>query len=233
MQHLQTIFALLKLDNLNILRDKTLLMMLFLPFLLMFGLKLGIDSLLGLVPQMETYLPLTAAVLATTTGLLGGYVVAFVMLDEKDENTFVVIRVMPLPTWLFLLYRLLYAWVWAFAFTLLTFLVFDVLDYTWVQKVSAACLCAQTAPLAFLLVVTFAKNKIEGMTFIKGINFIVMLPAVAFFVGEMLQPIFFIFPHFWTFLSLQKPNGVAVFASIMTHLLSGVFLFRLFAKKNR
>lgn len=223
-----TFIHLFQNDTTNILRDKTLLMMLVLPLILIFGLKAGLPALNELLPSFSDYYPLTLAILATTSALLGGYIIAFVMLDEKDENVFAVIRVMPFSISLFMAYRLLLASFWAFCFAFLTFLVLDIQNYSLSEKIGYSLFCSQTAPVALLFVVAFATNKIEGITLIKGINFFSVLPALAFFMDSSWKSVFSIFPFYWTYKALQEPNFLWILVSISSHgvaFLIGYFLF--------
>ncbi|WP_338793400.1 hypothetical protein [Bernardetia sp. MNP-M8] len=226
-----TFLHLLKNDITNILRDKTLLMMLVLPLLMIFGLKASLSALNELLPLLPNYYSLLLAILATTSALLGGYIIAFVMLDEKDENVFTVIRVMPFSISLFMAYRLLLAGFWAFCFAFLTFLVLDIQNYSLSEKLLYSIFCSQTSLVALLFIVTFANNKIEGITFIKGINFFSVLPALAFFIDSSWKHIFSVFPFYWTYRAIQEPNFLWILISIFSHFIVFLVGYYLFLRK--
>ncbi|WP_338759303.1 hypothetical protein WAF17_11480 [Bernardetia sp. ABR2-2B] len=226
-----TFIHLLRNDTTNILRDKTLLMMLVFPFLLIFGLKAGLPSLNELLPSFPKYYGLALAVLATTSGLLGGYIIAFVMLDEKDENVFVVIKVMPFSTAWFMAYRLIFAGLWAFCFAFLSFLVLDINGYSLLEKVFYSLFCSQTAVVVLLFLVAFANDKIEGITFIKGINFCSVLPVVAFLVDSSWKHIFSVFPFYWTYRAMQEPNFLWILISVFSHFMVFLVGYYLFLRK--
>lgn len=226
-----TFIHLFKNDTTNILRDKTLLMMLFLPLLMIFGLKLSLPALVELIPLLPTYYSLVLGVLATTTALLGGYIIAFVMLDEKDENVFTVIRVMPFSTSLFMAYRLFLAGCCAFLLALMTFLILDIQNYSLVEKIGYSLFCCQTAVVVLLFIVAFATNKIEGMTLIKGINFFVFLPVLAFFIDSSWKHVFSIFPFYWTYKAMLEPNFLWILISIGSHFVVFWIGYYLFLKR--
>ncbi|WP_291724229.1 hypothetical protein [Bernardetia sp.] len=226
-----TFLHLFKNDIRNILRDKTLLMMLFFPFMLIFGLKAGLPSLNKLLPQFPDYYGLALAVLATTSGMLGGYIISFVMLDEKDENVFTVIRVMPFSMIWFISYRLLLAGFWAFCFAFLSFVALDINDYSLVEKLLYSLFCSQTAVVVLLFLVTFANDKIEGITFIKGTNFFTVLPVLAFLVDSSWKHIFSIFPFYWTYKAMQEPNFLWILISIISHFIFFLLGYFFFLKK--
>lgn len=215
-----SLITLFKTDSIHILRDKTLLMMLFLPFLLLLGVKYALPSLTELIPNVEAYYPLLLAATGITTGLLGGYVIAFVMLDEKEEGTFEAIRVMPISTLGFVLYRLFLGFLWSLLFAFLTFVFFDIVGYSWLERVVYACLCALTSPITMLVIVIFASNKIEGMTYIKGFNFFIFIPVISFFVPPFWGYFFGVFPHYWTYKALQEGNGWWMACSLLVHLIA-------------
>jgi len=153
------------------------------------------------------------------------------MLDEKDENVLTVIRVMPFSMFLFLTYRLLLASFWAFYFSFLGLLVLDIQNYSLLEKIAYSLLCSQTAVAALLFVVTFATNKIEGITLIKGINFFVVLPALVFFIDSSWKHIFSVFPFYWTYKAMQEPNFLWILISIVSHLIVFLIGYYVFSKK--
>ena len=228
-----TFLHLLKNDSRNILRDKTILMMLVLPPLLIFGLRFSLPILTDLFPLFPNYYPLFLAILATTSGLLGGYIIAFVMLDEKDENVFTVICVMPFPISLFMAYRLLFAGFWAFCFAFLCFLALDIQNYSLSEKIVYSILCSQTAVVALLFIVASANNKIEGITLIKGINFFSVLPTLPFFIDSSWKHIFSIFPFYWTYKAVQEPNYVWILISVTSHFIVFWIAYYSFLKRMK
>ncbi len=227
-----TFIYLFKNDIRNIFRDKTLLMMTVLPLIMIFGLKAALPSVVKLLPSFPNYYSLFLAVVGTVSGLLGGYIIAFVMLDEKDDDVLKVIRVMPFPMFLFMAYRLLLAGFWAFIFSFSALLIFDIQDYSLLENIFYALLCSQTAVVMLLFMVSFASNKIEGVTFLKGLNFFIVLPVLAFFVDAWWKYIFTIFPFYWTYKAMQEPNYLWILISVFSHFVAFGIGYYLFLKKT-
>ena len=83
---------------------------------------------------------------------------------------------------------------------------------------------------------TFAQNKLEGMAFFKGINLLLILPVLSFFLTGFMKYLFIPIPVFWTYLLyksalLNEMVGLIFAAGLMVYLTVLLFLFLQFKKR--
>ena len=182
-----------------ILRDSMLTLFLVVPFLLVAVVRYGVPALTAAFPVIAPYHGPIAMAAGLQTSLLAGFVSSFLLLEEKDEEIFTAIRVLPIGTLAFLSYRLLFATVWA-ALGAGLVLVWGGVAYpgtgAWPLLVS---LYGLMAPLITLVIATIAANKIEGMAYFKIVNLILILPLGIFFLPEWVSYLVGWIPTYWLF----------------------------------
>jgi len=61
--------------------------------------------------------------------------------------------------------------------------------------------------------VSFARNKIEGATWMKGLNFIIFLPVLSYFIQGPYEYILGILPVYWIF-KMFEPGFSAILYSV-------------------
>jgi hypothetical protein len=171
----------------------------------------------ALVPQLTVDYPMIAdyhvlvmMLVGVQTSVIFGFIVAFLILEEKDEQILQVIRVLPISPSYFVLYRVLFALLFS---TLSAFIVIRFSGIAFPGEFSTILLSIQyglVAPFIALLVATFAANKVEGMAFFKGINLFLLLPIVTFFIKGIWQYAFAVIPTYWTYSFYQKSMGATI-----------------------
>ncbi|MHB1134320.1 MAG: hypothetical protein ACYC4L_18270 [Chloroflexota bacterium] len=129
--------------------------------------------------------------------LLGGAVIAFIVLDERDDHTIEALLVTPLPTAYYLGYRVAAATVLAFGLVLAQFYIVGVALVPFWQLVPIVAVGALMGALTELMLVVFAGNKIEGFAQLK----IVASSGVVLFAAWFLPPpwdwLVGLYPPFW------------------------------------
>ena len=151
--------------------------------------------------------PLIFMLMANVIATIFGFITAFLIMDERDENLLTVLRVMPISRSQYLLYRMTlmtaFAFFWAAIFPWLTGLItVDFFTY-----LPIAFMFTLIVPIVALLVNVLASNKVQGFAMMKMLGGVWMLPLLAFFLhgtAEPLRYIFGMFPNFWTYMSLDK-----------------------------
>jgi fluoroquinolone transport system permease protein len=106
---MKKIVILISADLRQIFRDKTLTVFLFGPIGLIVLVRLFVPYLTAQYPVVEHYHPMIMMFAGIQTAISFGFIISFIILDEKDENVLQVIRVLPISPFYFLLYRLLFA----------------------------------------------------------------------------------------------------------------------------
>lgn len=190
------IITLVNSDLRQIFRDKTLTVFLFTPILLILFVRLFVPYITTQYPIMGDYHPMIMMFAGIQTAIMFGFIISFIILDEKDENVLQVIRVLPISPFYFIVYRLLFATSFS---TFGAFLMINLSGIAYPGLLNSFLLSIQyglTAPFITLIIATFAKNKIEGMAFFKGVDLVLLLPILSFFISGSFKYVFSIIPAF-------------------------------------
>ncbi|MCU0389967.1 MAG: hypothetical protein MUE81_02510 [Thermoflexibacter sp.] len=193
------IITLIISDLKNILRDKTLLTFLTTPVTMVLFVRYFVPYIGAKYPVMEAYYPYIVMFGSVQAAIMFGFITAFMILEEKDENVLQVIRILPITPSFFLLYRLSFA---TFLSCVGAFAMIQSNGLISLPLGSALFLSFQlgmTAPFITLVVATFAKNKIEGMAFFKGVDLLLLLPMLSFLIPNALKYFFGVIPVFWAY----------------------------------
>lgn len=196
---MKKIITLINSDLRQIFRDKTLTVFLFAPLILIVFVRLFVPYITEQYPIIQEYHPMIMMFAGIQTAIMFGFIISFIILDEKDENVLQVIRVLPISPFYFILYRLLFATTFS---TFGAFLMINLSGIAYPGLTNSILLSIQyglTAPFITLIIATFAKNKVEGMAFFKGVDLILLLPMLSFFVVGNIKYVFSIIPAFWTY----------------------------------
>jgi len=225
---MQKIISLIQTDFKNIFRDKSLFSVLFVPFILISILRYGIPIATTYLPVLsEYYVPIVAfsCILSAT---FPAYIMAFVMIDEKDQKLFNVFKVMPFSFSKFVLYRLGIVALFSFLFSIMMLSLNGLIVFSFAKVFILSLIVSLEAPLVQLFVVSFAKNKIEGLTMFKLVNMFLILPVLSWFFETVWIKIMSIIPVYWTFMAVDTENSINFYAfsliSVIMHLLL-IFVF--------
>lgn len=192
-------------DLRNIMRDSVLrYFLLVVPFLFIAMLIWLIPFLIGEFPIISNYTDVIISFFLLELPLIIGFIISFMMLDEKDERVFTALRVMPVSLFQFLFYRLFFAVFFSFVFVFIMLFFNNIYDISLANILINAFLFALITPIVVLLEVTFAANKVTGFTLFKGINFILMIPIAAFFIPSDWKILLGIIPSYWPMHSIYS-----------------------------
>ncbi|MBN2609920.1 MAG: hypothetical protein JXB00_00015 [Bacteroidales bacterium] len=234
---IKTIVSLIVNDFRNIFRDDILKVLLFVPVMMILLIRFGLPALVNLLPELQEYCFLIVALFGLVIASFPAFIISFIMLDEKDEGIFIMYKVLPMSDVKFFIYRLGFLICFSFFYSILLLVVQMSIILNWWQVVLAALLFSFLPPAITLLTVTFARNKIEGVTLMKFLNFILFLPVAGFFVPVPWKFIFGVIPVFWSFrvLEVMGQNTTFLLSFAIGTLLHGLLLwliFRIFIKRT-
>ena len=219
--------SLARLDTKHVFRDRTLLLFLFMPIFITLLSKWGLPYITSFYPDLGPYYPLFMTFGAIQSAVMFGFIGAFILLEEKDEQVIQALRILPISPLTFIVNRLGFM-------TLLSGLgawfFIEVVDLAYPGRPAALLIalhCALIAPMVMMAVGAKAKNKVEGMAFFKAVNLLLILPALSFFFYGWWSFLFFAFPTFWT---LKFYSNVIDGAPVMGIYIVGsiIYLFVLF-----
>lgn len=231
--------ALFVSDMRNILRDPLLRFLLIYPWIL------------GLV--MRWLVPFVTAGLADTfdltpyhvliasffgiliTPALAGYVIGFLLLDERDDKTLTALQVTPLSIHQYLGLRVAVPMVTSIISTWIVLALMNLMPIAYIQLLPIGILAALEAPLYALLLSSLANNKVQGLAVMKGMGILFLAPFVAWFVPMPWQWLLGILPTYWPVKVFWLQHGGdawwgAIVMGLIMHLLYLVLLLRQFQK---
>lgn len=185
-------------DLRNIFRDDILkYFFIVFPLLFIVLLLFGVPVIIKEFPIIGDYTDIILSFFALEFPMIIGFVISFIMLDEKDENVFTALRVMPLTLFEFLFYRLFLSIFFTFIFVFVMLFTNNLYEMSLNQIAINSFLFSLITPIVILLEVCFAGNKVTGFTMFKGLNFIFMIPVASYFITAKWKIIVGIIPSYW------------------------------------
>ena len=158
----------------------------------------GIPWLAEQYPAVEPYTGMILALLSLQVVGGIGFVLASILLDERDDGVLTALRITPIGPNAFLFYRMTMSMLVAFVFAIIMLRWNGVLQLDWSVVIPGSFLLAAMAPIIMLVMASFSRNKVEGLAMYKGINFVLLLPVAGFFLPATWSFLFGIIPTHWT-----------------------------------
>ena len=226
-------------DMRNIVRDRLLLYSAFLiPLIIILFTRLVIPWISENVAPVEQYYSLLFMVIVITIPLMFGFVIGFLIMDERDENLLTVLRVMPISRNTYLLYRMLFLSILSLIYIMLFPILTGLIEINLLEYLPIALLLALLTPTLGLIANIVATNKVQAFAVFKMLGGVFYIPLFAFFINNDLKYLLGIIPNFWTFMALDvvlktgHQDYTFLGVGFCLHLVFLVVLFYLFNKKN-
>jgi fluoroquinolone transport system permease protein len=197
-------------------------------FMLVYFLMMGVIGRF-LVPVVERQmgLPLTpyyhvilAALILFSSRIIGA-VAAFSILDDRDDNILLAVKVAPMSLEVFIGLKLGLVYVIGVGGGVFVLWFSQLAELPFATMLAVSAITALGSPLSALLMNCLASNKIEGFAAIKGLNIFVILPIVALFMHGAKEFIFAFEPGFWP----TKALAVAIAGPSAGQLSYGAYLW--------
>lgn len=212
-------------------RDKSLFLFLFIPFLMLAFLHWAVPPIAQFYPQLTEYYALVLGLMAVVISVFPGFIMAFIVIDEKEQNVVKVFRIVPVSFACIVYARIALTFLMGFVYSFLILSFSGLVNLTTIQILQVSVLCAFLGPVSALIMLSAVDNKIEGMTFMKGLNFIWIIPVAHFFIESQWKYFFAIIPDYWTLQIIYKENvstwvfiiGLAYHSTIL-HLAAKIFI---------
>jgi fluoroquinolone transport system permease protein len=184
-------------DAMNVSRDPMLIFACVLSVLPAIGLSMGRTAIDGAgaaanITNLYAYFVPVALVLPA---FLIGWVSGFLLLEDRDDGPLLAVEVTPVGRAGFLAYRLVISATIAGLITAMGIALLLPDSPIWLKVVVLATIPADTV-LASLALLTFARNKVEGLALTKLINIAAIIPAAAF-IPSPLRLVGAVVPTYW------------------------------------
>lgn len=206
-------FAIIRTDIRNILRDPSLLIICVVPFIMLAMLRWGYLWLLEIWPDVVIYKNLGMAMFCITGAVMPGIAIAFAILDEKDQNLDTVLKILPVYYHTITKIRMLVVFSFAFFSALLILVFSNIIQVTILEKVLLSLLTASLAPILASVPAFYAQNKIEGATMAKLLNFLIILPLPAFLFPGVWGWFLMLIPSWWVYFAFESVANPLIFAA--------------------
>ncbi len=179
-------------------RDNSTRVFLLIPPILFLLLNSVVPPLLESYPEILDYKAPLLLTFALQGGLMFGFVSGFLLLDEKDQDLISVYRVVPLSVKSFLVMRMIFPFLATLAYILLVLSFNPLYTFGGGALVLTAMNLSLLTPVLALMVAALGKNKVEGLTYFKAFDLIVLTPFLPFFLSDQWKYPFMIVPTFWS-----------------------------------
>jgi hypothetical protein len=190
------IVKLIKNDMRNTVRDKMMLSMFVFPILIIVIFRV-LGDMVDNTPQGAAFLPFLFTMGLISMPSLFGYTTGFMFLDERDENIFQALRVIPIKPSVFILYRVMFATVMSFVSGYFYIVFSGMMEFSPLLTIALSIMSGLEAPLLALMLCMLVKNKVAGIAFFKFFAMIFMIPLFIGFTDGNMDYIFAFIPSFW------------------------------------
>ena len=196
------IATLLAKDVRGVYRDGMLAVLAFYPLLLAGVLRVGLPSIP--VAHLDLYLAPFPLILG---GTVLGTVLGFALIEEREQQTWLLLRVLPLSQGTLFGYLGTLTMGFSVVVGLTAALIYGRPVAEPVLFVGMTLAIAAQAPLVMLLIGAAARNKVEGFAFAKILGTVTMLPALVFVVPVSWQPLLWWHPFYWVYVGTLEAYG--------------------------
>ncbi len=146
---------------------------------------------------LTPYYPLFDLLLSYMTPLMLSFSGIMVILEELDDGTAKYLFVTPLGKRGYFISRIGILTCLSILYNVILLAIFSLSDIPWYHMIIAAFLNAIFSIIIAMMVIAFAKNKVEGMALVKLSGFMIVGFLAAFFMKTPLGYIAGILPSFW------------------------------------
>jgi len=214
-------------------REPLFRILIFFPFISFAIVRWVFPLALQYFPVIEPYSQVILMWACLQSATMFGFIYGFIFLEEKEENIWQVIQVLPVSGFKLVTSRLLVGMIIT---TLVSFVLIHwggIVRFPVWKEIIVSAHFSLAAPLMALYLASFARNKIEGLAQVKVINILVIIPGIIYFIPHKATYLTGIIPTFWSFKSLEMANAslpqFSMFLIIGT-LWYGVVLYLLYRK---
>lgn len=209
--------GLIRTDARNLSRDALLIFLVSLPLPVALVLRLLLPELEHvllerLAFELAPYHPMIMGVFAGMAPSLIGSVYGLMLVDERDERTLAVLRVMPVPFGAYLAVRLALPVLLAAGLTVLAYPLAGLTPLPMASVAAIAVSAATVVPVAALTLIAFAPNKVAGLALFRVVNVVLMLPVLAYIAAPVWQPLAWVVSSYWPMKALWLAHEGRAFA---------------------
>ena len=189
--------ALARKDARAVFRDRFLVLLVFYSLALALVSRVVVARL-G-VPRLDLYL---APAMPLLGAMMLGTVLGFALIEEREQGTWLLLRVLPVPSRTVFGYLAAVATACSFAIGLAATVLYGYPVAHGGRFAVMLLAASATAPLVMLVLGAFGSNKVEGMALSKIVSGTGVFPAIVFLAPLPWQALVFWCPWYWLYVGL-------------------------------
>lgn len=179
--------------------------------------------------------------LIVVTGYVFGALIAFTLLDDKDDKVLMSLKITPVDVRHYVYVKMLVGMVFGFIATLVLLLATNFLPNANIWVILAvSVLGAVQVPSVVLIVNSFSDNKVEGFVVMKLSGLVIMFPLIGFFVASSAQYLLGVAPGYWAgrlveieLVPSETGNALIIFAAgVLYNIFATWGLMKIYAKRS-
>ena len=148
-----------------------------------------------------------------------GTVAGFLMIDEKDGKIFELISITPAGYSGYMAHRLVLPFVGSIIYTLMTYFVLNIYTLNGIILILIMLLISLESILVGVILFLFAEDKVQGLTYSKGMGVFIILSMADLFGKAWLSILAGIIPFYWILRLIHNPKDVLVIVlAVLIHL---------------
>ena len=184
---------------------------------------------------------ITAMMLIVVTGYVFGALIAFTLLDDKDDKVLMSLKITPINVKYYVYVKMLAGMIFGFIATLVLIFATNFLpDSNVFVILGVALLGAIQVPSVTLIVNSFSDNKVEGFVVMKLSGMVLMFPLIGFLVTGWAQYLLGVAPGYWAgriveleLVPTEEGSAFIVFlAGVAYNLLATWLLMKVYTKRS-
>jgi len=168
------------------------------------------------MPIAPYYPAVLAALVIFASRIIAG-VAAFSLLDDRDDNVLLAVKVAPMSLEAFIGVKMGLIYLISLGGGVFVLWFSQLVELSLGTMLTIAAVTALGSPIFALLINCVASNKIEGFAAIKGLNIFVILPVVALFIRGNAEFAFAFEPSFWPVKALAVAIGSPVTSAQLSY----------------
>lgn len=224
----------LRTDARNALRDHTIGAYALVPLIFAVLLRVGYPLLDDGLPAVADHDAIALSLFCVIAATFPAFMLSTIVLDERDQHVSDVLRVLPLAPRRVVALRMAVAAGLGCASAAVVLWGSGLGEHTLAIGFLLCALCGLTGPLALLVAVSLAGNKIEGLVLFKAIFFVAAVACAAGAVPTEMRHVLAVVPVYWTARAFDAADALTLawtaVAAVLAHVALGALVVR-FAKR--
>lgn len=197
---MKKVLALSYNDFKNVAREPMVLMMIIGPILFSIFIRYFVPYLAKTFSgyfDLPPYYDLISSYILLMGPLLMGMVTGFLLLDERDEHTWIGVIVTPLGKKNYIFYKTLMPTLISFIYIMITVKLGSLVQTSLIHIIPIAIMAALEAPIIALYLCIFAGNKVEGLALSKSLGIFMLAPLLQYFTASKWAMVAWAVPFYW------------------------------------